>query len=108
MSKTLEALAKARELMVASGWTKWNSAVDSLGNAVDFDDLSAVCFCATGALDRACSDLHVSPVDAESACAALLHALPAGYVSVVEFNDSQESAGPVLELFTLAIEAESK
>ena len=108
MSKTIEVLTKARALLETAGWTKGEGARDKSGCWAYPTDQAAVCFCAIGALVRASHELKYPPGAIDNAHTALSRVVPGDYASVSHFNDSQQSSGPVLWLFSRAIDAESK
>lgn len=98
---TVEILRAARALIEnPANWTKEHLARDLDDSSVLPSSGDAVCWCAAGAVMRAASD------DAGPAYTLardeLIHALPEGHTSLVNFNDDSGHAD-VLALFDRAI-----
>lgn len=108
MNKTAKVLTRARELLETKSWTKYRLARDEFGHPAAPSSEHAVCFCISGAMQRAFCDMGLSWADAAAAWYALEANLPVGSSGIIGFNDAQESPGPVLALLTRAIEAELK
>jgi len=103
-------LLRAREIL-AGGWTQDVSARNAIGEPVSWSAPSARCFCASGALARACDDPNASPAAWRAPYAVAFARLTdvlrkrGAQSSVQKFNDAPErSIADVLALFDAAIE----
>lgn len=98
----LETLKTARAL-VANGWTQETFARDGSGSAVRSRAENAVCFCATGAISRACRSDHDAYQLAYAAIERVVGEPPATW------NDSRHrTQAEVVAAFDRAIELEEK
>lgn len=92
---TREILIAARALIAApEGWTQGEYARDADGCAVDPDNPDAVCFCALGAIERACE----RGIDGDEAIQAIQRIVGL----VAGFNDTHTHAA-VVAMFDEAI-----
>ena len=109
--QVLEALIKARTLLVQHGWTQNGWARDADGETRPWEDPRAECYCAAGALRRAiygtdCAVPLTDPVleQAESALRCQIVRLGYGAILIEEFNDQpHRTAEDVLAVFDAAI-----
>lgn len=97
MSKTVvEILKEARELIsVPERWTKMAYARDAVGNAVNWNDPTAYCWCSLGALHRAAENRALYHLAREF----LRSSTPK---TIADFNDETDHP-TVLKAFDLAI-----
>lgn len=98
-----------REKIAKVGWHRHWFAVTKHGMTCMGWDPNACAFCAIGALDAGAYDHRGSKLlDADDdafseAILALTNALPPGFESVPDYNDSRESVDDVLALYDRAI-----
>jgi hypothetical protein len=103
LAPTTRILRRARALLARrGGWTKNTAARDRAGVPIAPDSAAAVCFCASGAIDRAVLDLGIDWDWSRKARMKLLRAVGGG-LAIPEFNDApSRRKKEVLEAFKRA------
>lgn len=105
MTTVLQVLKKARKLIETKGWTQVVEARDEDGNAIDYRDERAICFCALGALWRAADGFESDlAVDARATLASCVHT-----DHIIDWNDrKRRTKEDVLAAFDRAIKKAEK
>ena len=104
--ETREILIAARAIITEpEHWTQGHSARTASGDPITIGDPIAYAFCASGAIWRSL-DNDVADSKLHSAFGALNECLPAGFESVVDYNDADATRhADVIALFNRAIDA---
>lgn len=102
MSSVRKLLTRAKNLIKRKGWTRCYYARNSEGVEVDVHSDSAACFCISGALSRAKSELKASNRIYELAYKILTKVTPRN--NIVRFNDDEcKSQTQAIKMFEAAI-----
>lgn len=102
--KTSTVLKKAKALLETKGWTKGHLAEDKDGVPTHSLSTRATCFCAIGAIERACGREPFNALAVGPAIDALTDVLPSSYAEPADYNDApRRTKAQVLALFDRAI-----
>ena len=108
--KAIETLTLATTYIATpEQWIQGAMAEDAVGNPVNYEGSSAVCFCVLGAMNRAGSNLGGSALAISTLYKSADKIDSINYISLVNYNDKAgRTHKEILELFQLAIDTLDK